>query len=182
MKFKIPRLLGDINDSDTQFTATAKKYQEMILVGGIVLIGALAYGGITAYIGEGRSGTWRYGLCKVFLEQYTAYPQSLVILDSGEGQNAAMIGYLATNPYGAQQSQEMECFYSSGPAGITMSRVTINRKPLDLIKTGDTVNANATNDNQTLSYQDIFNLQEMYDIKTKEKDLEDELRKLGYIT
>ena len=72
-----------------------------------------------------------------------------------------MIGYLATNPYGAQQSQEMECFYSSGPAGITMSRVTINRKPLDLIKTGDTVNANATNDNQTLSYQDIFNLQEV---------------------
>ena len=29
--------------------------------------------------------------------------------------------------------------------------------------------------------QDIFNLQEMYDIKNKEKKLEDELRKLGYI-
>ena len=32
------------------------------------------------------------------------------------------------------------------------------------------------------SMEDIFNLQNMYDIKTKEKDLEDELRKLGYIT
>ena len=32
------------------------------------------------------------------------------------------------------------------------------------------------------SMEDIFNLQKMYDIKTKEKDLEDELRKLGYIT
>ena len=31
------------------------------------------------------------------------------------------------------------------------------------------------------SMQDIFNLQEMYDIKNKEKKLEDELRKLGYI-
>ena len=31
------------------------------------------------------------------------------------------------------------------------------------------------------SMEDIFNLQEMYDIKTKEKELEDELRKLGYI-
>jgi 2-methylisocitrate lyase-like PEP mutase family enzyme len=31
------------------------------------------------------------------------------------------------------------------------------------------------------SMQDIFNLQEMYDIKNKEKELEDELRKLGYI-
>ena len=32
------------------------------------------------------------------------------------------------------------------------------------------------------SMEDIFNLQNMYDMKTKEKDLEDELRKLGYIT
>ena len=32
------------------------------------------------------------------------------------------------------------------------------------------------------SMEEIFNLQEMFDIKTKEKDLEDELRKLGYIT
>ena len=32
------------------------------------------------------------------------------------------------------------------------------------------------------SMEEIFNLQEMFDIKIKEKDLEDELRKLGYIT
>ena len=32
------------------------------------------------------------------------------------------------------------------------------------------------------SMEDIFDLQNMYDMKTKEKDLEDELRKLGYIT
>jgi len=31
------------------------------------------------------------------------------------------------------------------------------------------------------SMEDIFNLQEMYDIKTKEKELEEELKKLGYI-
>ena len=29
--------------------------------------------------------------------------------------------------------------------------------------------------------QDIFSLQEMYDIKNKEKKLEEELKKLGYI-
>ena len=32
------------------------------------------------------------------------------------------------------------------------------------------------------SMEDIFQLQEMYDIKTKEKDLENELKKLGYIS
>ena len=31
------------------------------------------------------------------------------------------------------------------------------------------------------SMEDIFNLQEMYDIKNKEKKLEEELKKLGYI-
>ena len=31
------------------------------------------------------------------------------------------------------------------------------------------------------SVQDIFNLQQMYDIKNKEKKLEEELKKLGYI-
>ena len=32
------------------------------------------------------------------------------------------------------------------------------------------------------SMEDIFELQEMYDIKTKEKELEKELKKLGYIS
>ena len=31
------------------------------------------------------------------------------------------------------------------------------------------------------SMEDIFNLQEMYDVKTKEKELEEELKKLGYV-
>ena len=31
------------------------------------------------------------------------------------------------------------------------------------------------------SMEDIFNLQETYGIKTKEKEIEDELKKLGYI-
>ena len=46
------------------------------------------------------------------------------------------------------------------------------------------INSNSLNEikEEISSMEDIFNLQEMYDIKTKEKDLEDELRKLGYIT
>ena len=32
------------------------------------------------------------------------------------------------------------------------------------------------------SMEDIFHLQEMFDIKEKEKDLESELKKLGYIS
>ncbi|KFM21050.1 phosphoenolpyruvate phosphomutase protein [Marine Group I thaumarchaeote SCGC AAA799-B03] len=32
------------------------------------------------------------------------------------------------------------------------------------------------------SMEDIFEIQEMYDIKSKEKEIEEELRKLGYIS
>ena len=46
------------------------------------------------------------------------------------------------------------------------------------------INSNSLSDvsEEISSMEDIFNLQEMYDIKEKEKKLEDELRKLGYIT
>ena len=45
------------------------------------------------------------------------------------------------------------------------------------------VNAESISDvNEEMStMQDVFNLQEMYDIKSKEKKLEEELKKLGYI-
>ena len=45
------------------------------------------------------------------------------------------------------------------------------------------INSNSLNEikEEISSMEDIFNLQEMYDIKTKEKKLESELKKLGYI-
>ena len=39
----------------------------------------------------------------------------------------------------------------------------------------------STIEQEMSTMQDIFNLQEMYDIKSKEKKLEEELKKLGYI-
>jgi len=46
------------------------------------------------------------------------------------------------------------------------------------------INSNSLSEvkEETSSMEDIFHLQKMYDVKTKEKDLEDELKKLGYIT
>jgi len=36
--------------------------------------------------------------------------------------------------------------------------------------------------NQMSSMEDIFKLQEMYDVKSQEKSIEEKLRKLGYIS
>lgn len=135
---KIPRILGEINDKDTEFTAALKKYQELLLVGGLVVIVSFVYAGFQTFSGDGRSGTWRYGLCRLFLEEYVDYPDSLKILDAGEKQTAARIRYLVMSSYGGYRSEVMECFYDATPEGIMLSRVRVDRKSLSLSRPNDT--------------------------------------------
>lgn len=127
--FKIPRLLGDINDRDTQFTALVKKYQHLLFImAGAVIILMVFLTALT--FTATPKGTWRYGLCHVFLERYSQYPTNLRILVAGERQTSAQIGYLTTNAYGSQVSQLMECFYSIEATGVKINRITIDRVPL----------------------------------------------------
>lgn len=132
----LPRLFGESSDKDTQFIAALKKYQDFVLIGGIflvIIIGILIFSSFSST----PKGTWRFGLCKVFLERYAQYPTNIKILTTGEKQNSAQIGYLLTNSYGSRESQLMECFYNTSSQGVTLNRVTIDRKRLsgDLIKT-----------------------------------------------
>lgn len=73
---------------------------------------------------------WRYGACKVFLEQYVRYPPTIEIQTGGETRNSAVISFSDINPFGAQQIRVFECHYSQGPSGTVLSRVTIDRKAL----------------------------------------------------
>lgn len=125
------RPFGEIHDKDTQFSAFAKNNQEMIvLTSGILIIGLIAY----AIFGveRPRDGTWRFAICKVFLERYTQYPTDLKILTAAEKQSSAQIGYLATNSYGIRESSLMECFYNTDGGRVSLNRVTIDRKTLTL--------------------------------------------------
>lgn len=127
---KIPRLLGDITDSDTQFTAMLKTYQNFLFVA-LCGLGVLLVFLIVLTFTAAPQGTWRYGICKVFLERYAAYPPNLKILTAGEKQSSAQIGYMITNAFGSRQSELMECFYNITPQGVRLNRVTIDRKPLN---------------------------------------------------
>ena len=136
---RLLRPLGEIHDKDTQFTAAVKTYQPFVLGGALVLIGSIIYL-IYSYSSTGaRSGTWRFGLCKVFAEQYESYPTSIKMLMAEESQNSALLEYLATNAYGAQVSTEMECFYNRSPQGVSLARVTVNRKSLELIQNAGSI-------------------------------------------
>jgi hypothetical protein len=124
----IPRLLGEINDSDTEFTALLKQKQEMIFVSVVGFITILIIFLVVLSGNDEAKGTWRYGLCKVFLERYAQYPTHIKLLTSGEKQNSAQLGYININSYGSQNSEMMECFYNIDQNGVTLNHVTVNRR------------------------------------------------------
>ena len=125
----IPKLLGEPDDNDTQAVAILKANQQILF-----LIGCVLAIGIAAFLAFGLQkpikGTWRYGVCKVFLERYVPFPTHLTILNAGEKQNGARIDYLMTNTFGSRQSSEMECFYNINNGQVKMSRVTVDRRPV----------------------------------------------------
>ena len=127
---KLPRLFGDYADTDTQFVQKLKRYQEWVFVAlcglGILLIFLI----FVTFTGNAQ-GTWRFALCKVFLERHAQYPTNTKILFAGEKQTSAQIGYMVTNAFGSRQSELMECFYNVTQTGVRMNKVTIDRIPLE---------------------------------------------------
>ena len=128
---QIPKILGDVTDQDTEFTAGLKKYQEFLFIG-LCGFGLLILFVIVLSFSGGAQGTWRYAICKVFLERYVEYPPSLRILTAGEKQTSAQIGYMSTNAYGSRESELMECFYSITEDGVRLNSVTIERVPIEM--------------------------------------------------
>jgi hypothetical protein len=135
MKFSLSsintRPFGEIDDDDTVFIAFLKTNQEVF-----ILLGTLIFLGLVAWVAFGierpREGTWRYAICKVFLERYAQYPTDVKILTADEKRSSVQIGYLATNSYGMRESKLMECFYNIQQNRVELSRITINRRTLTL--------------------------------------------------
>ncbi len=77
-------------------------------------------------------GTIKYGICKVFIEQRTTYPEHLRFLSLLERPNDARIEYTLINEFGETQFNTILCVYSTDPnAGLVLSDVILNRKKLD---------------------------------------------------
>lgn len=154
MSLPIPRLLGEVHDKDTQFTAAVKQNQELVLIGGVIAVILIIFV-VHSSMPQTRQGTWRYGVCKVFLERLSEYPSNLKILTVAEKQNAAQIGYISTNSYGSQESELIECFYNTAGHKVEVNRVTINRKPLALEKSIQTENSQS---GPITDYKQVFAL------------------------
>ena len=89
------KILGEVNEKDTQFSALIKKNQEMVLLGSFIAILGIGFLIYSFASTGGRQGTWRYGLCKVFIELYEQYPTDIKILTVAEKQVSAQAIHMA---------------------------------------------------------------------------------------
>ena len=97
-------------------------------------------GGLSAYVvNQPDHAGWRYGACKVFLEQYVRFPDTIDIKVGAEMRASVAIGFSDINPFGAQQIRVFECYFSQTQNGEHLSRITIDRKALpdDIVKKFD---------------------------------------------
>ena len=116
-------------------TLTQKYFKLPVWLWATILL--FAAGGATAYLmNQPRHAGWRYGACKVFLEQYIRFPTTIQVQTGSESRNSVAIGFSDINPFGSQQIRVFECFYSQGPKGTELSKITMDRKTLpdDLTK------------------------------------------------
>jgi hypothetical protein len=84
-----------------------------------------------------REGTLMYGVCKVFLERYVKYPQTLQIRFVEQYRMAVRIGYNSVDPFGQYTHHMMECnFKPDAETGLTTDSILLDRKelPAELIQ------------------------------------------------
>lgn len=102
--------------------------RKIVIAVGIV---AVLAGGYYAVIGDKQEGSWRYGVCKTFLERHVRFPETLDVMAPFEREASAKIYYTQTNPYGQQQMQLIECHYKPSATGSPeLNKVTIDRTPI----------------------------------------------------
>lgn len=94
-------------------------------------IGAVLIGGLLGiYMNMPEHASWRYGACKVFLERYVRFPDTLKVIAGWESQASTGIAFTDMNPFGAEQIRIFECYFSNTNGEITLSKITLDRKPI----------------------------------------------------
>lgn len=75
-------------------------------------------------------GTWRYGLCRAFMEFEYAFPPTYDVL-SVEEQNTSSRFYMAeTNPFGNERIVQVDCDYQVNNNSVRLVRLSLDRKPI----------------------------------------------------
>lgn len=111
----------------------AKDRSSQILIGvilGILVVGYIVY---ATFLSDGnRQGTWRYAVCRTFLELNHEFPQTIDILAAGEGQSDVTIFYNVRNSFGATEVNSAYCAYTQAQGGrVILRSLQINGEEVD---------------------------------------------------
>lgn len=84
-----------------------------------------------------RKGTMLYGICKTYLEQIIAYPETIVPANVEQYPSATRIYFTSVDPFGQFKLEQIECVYAQDPNGnLLVEQVLFNRReePADRVK------------------------------------------------
>jgi hypothetical protein len=95
--------------------------------GGVLILAILVYLGLQPF-----QGTMAFGICKVFLEGTTRYPQYLRLSTVEEFETSVRIWYTEIDSFGAERMEPIQCYYKQVEGkGTQVDKVLINRREVD---------------------------------------------------
>lgn len=80
-----------------------------------------------------REGSWRYAVCRTFLERHHNFPQTIDLFAVGENSSGVTIFYTVMNAFGAVEVNNIYCAYEQSPktGRITFKTLQINGENMD---------------------------------------------------
>lgn len=93
----------------------------------VVFLVAFVAGGIYM-ANRPQHGSWRYGLCRTFVDFEFAYPITFDILSVTEDSNSTRFFMAEKNPFGNERIIQVDCDYQVTDTGVFMTRMMLERK------------------------------------------------------
>ncbi len=121
---------ASLSQEVNQKSSLSEKNKKQILYGALGVLGLLILLGIFSC--QPAKGSMAYGICSVFLELNTAYPQTLQHTDLEGSYTAVRIYFTETDPFGQYKDEMIECTFGADETmGMKLTQVTRNRRPVD---------------------------------------------------
>jgi hypothetical protein len=107
--------------------ARKKRRIWMLQGGGLLVFCYVFYLLLTPY-----KGGLNFGVCKVFLELYVRYPDTLHLSTVEDFGDSYRIWFTETDAFGQYRLQQMQCYYRPDEdTGFAIQRVTMDRREVD---------------------------------------------------
>lgn len=119
-----------IAQSSVQERKRAQRKFRFYLAMGVGVVLVFSYG--VHWLMKPYQGGLAFGICKVFLEGMTRYPDHLRLSTVEEFETSVRIWYTQVDSFGEYRMEPIQCYYKNDPErGTLVDKVTINRREVD---------------------------------------------------